>query len=127
MNEINLNSDDDYKDYSERRNKKSAIIFVVAIAVIVGIILSIVIVSSDSGDTQSEGTLTYSNYLKIHDGMTYNEVVDLLGSYGSLDSSSSYGGYTLAYYSWSNAYGTRCIVVGFENGKVCAKSQYGLD
>lgn len=60
--------------------------------------------------------------------MSYSEVCDLLGGNGKLDTSSGYGGYTLAYYSWEYNGLTvyRAIIVGFENGKVCAKSQVGL-
>jgi len=71
--------------------------------------------------------LTYENYSKIKNGMSYSEVVEILDNHeGELDTSAGYGGYTLSYYHWTSTSGSRCIVVGFENGRVCAKSQYGL-
>ncbi|MBR2340866.1 MAG: hypothetical protein IKA72_00450 [Clostridia bacterium] len=105
-------------------NNKKVIGIVICIAVFVVMIFAIII--SSTGDTKTY--LTYDNYMKIQTGMTYNEVVEVLDNHqGDLDTSSSYGGYTLSYYTWTNSSGTRCIVVGFENGKVCAKSQYGLN
>ena len=105
-------------------NNKSIIIFVVIIVVVAAIIY-FALTSGDGGS--SINYLTYANYTKIQNGMSYSEVVSILGNHeGTLDTSAGYGGYTLSYYSWSNSSGTRCIVVGFENGKVCAKSQYGL-
>ena len=107
---------------SRPSNSKTVISVIVTIAVFV--ILFAVIISSVGG---SNTYLTYENYMKIHNGMTYNEVVEVLDNHqGELDTSAGYGGYTLAYYTWSNSSGSRCIVIGFENGKVCAKSQYGL-
>ena len=59
--------------------------------------------------------------------MSYLQVVDILdGHEGVLYSYSEYGGYTLAYYTWTNSTASKCIVVGFMNDSVCAKSQYGL-
>lgn len=71
--------------------------------------------------------LTYNNYQEIENGMTYTQVVNIFENHdGELVSSSGYGGYTLDYYTWSNSSGTKVVSIGFENGKVCAKSQIGL-
>lgn len=95
-----------------------AVVVVVIIAVLVGVLV---------GKTNGNGYLTYENYLKISNGMTYSQVVDILGGHaGTLDTSSSYEGYTMTVYSWSNNSGTKNIVVVFDNGKVSAKSQFGL-
>ena len=121
MDEINVGNQNNQPPQTS--NNKTAIGVVVAI--IIGVILFAVIISSVGG---SNSYLTYENYMKIHNGMTYNEVVDVLdGHQGELDTSAGYGGYTLSYYTWSNSSGTRCIVIGFENGRVCVKSQYGLN
>lgn len=125
MEEIKL--DDDLKKTSNKNNIKGfwigvagfLILFVIIVAVVVG-------VTKVDGSTNSN-YLTYDNYIQIQNGMTYSQVVDILdGHEGILDTSSTVGGYTLSYYTWSNSSGTKCIVVGFENGSVCAKSQYGL-
>lgn len=97
----------------------------VAFVAVFVIVLSITLGSR--GCSSNINYLTYDNYMKIQTGMTYTEVVEILdGHQGQLDTESGYGGYTLKYYTWTNSSGTRCIVVGFENGRVCAKSQYGL-
>lgn len=73
-----------------------------------------------------DSNLTYSSYSKIENIMSYEEVVDILGEEGKLSTSAGSSGYYLEYYEWSNHSGTKIIVIGFENGRVCAKSQTGL-
>lgn len=120
MDEINVGNQNNQPPQTS--NNKTAIGVVVVI--IIGVILFAVIISSAGGYSY----LTYENYMKIHNGMTYNEVLDVLdGHQGKLDTSAGYGDYTLSYYTWTNSSGSRCIVIGFENGRVCAKSQYGLN
>lgn len=125
MEEIKLEDDNDQKIKSN--NKKNIIIGIITFIISSVILFVVFIAVSKSGSSTAHDYLTYSNYVRIQDGMSYSQVVHVLGDHeGRLDTSSSYGGYTLSYYTWSNNSGTRCIVVGFENGKVCAKSQIGL-
>ena len=99
----------------------AAVTFVAVFVIVLSIILG------SQSCSSSSNYLTYDNYMQIQNGMTYSQVVEILdGHQGQLDTESGYGGYTLKYYSWTNNSGTRCIVVGFENNRVCAKSQYGL-
>ncbi len=115
MNEINNCST------LSTKNKTS---FRAIVTIIISAIFLIIITSSTSC---SSSYLTYENYMKIHDGMTYSEVVEVLdGHQGTASTSSGFGGYTISYYIWSNSSETRCISVGFLNGKVVAKSQVGL-
>ena len=121
MEEFNLGNQTNPPTHTNINKKVIAIV----ICILVFVVIFAIIISSTAG---TKTYLTYDNYRKIQTGMTYNEVVKVLDNHqGDLDISSSYGGYTLAYYTWTNNSGTRCIVVGFENGKVCAKSQYGLN
>lgn len=123
MEEINLGNGNQ-NNPPPKQNSNATVIGVIAVVAIV-VILFAVIFSFLGG---SNSYLTYENYMKIHNGMTYNEVVEVLDNHqGELDTSAGYGGYSLSYYSWTNSSGSRCIVIGFENGRVCAKSQYGLD
>jgi len=106
-------------------NKNKWIVAVIAFIIAFVVVISIILGSR--GCSSSVSYLTYENYIKIQNGMSYSEVVEILdGHQGQLDTESGYGGYTLKYYSWTNSSSTRCIVVGFENNRVCAKSQYGL-
>ena len=121
MEEINLG----HQINPQRPNGNYKAIIGIVICITLFIVIFAIIISSMGG---TKTYLTYDNYMKIQTGMTYSEVVKVLENHqGDLDTSSSYGGYTLAYYTWTNSSGSRCIVVGFQNGKVCAKSQYGLN
>lgn len=109
----------------EKHTNNKKIVWIVGIFLLVGVVV-IVLLLCNLGGT---GTyLTYENYCKIQTGMSYNQVVEVLDNHnGTLDSTSSYEDYTFSIYTWSNSSGTRCIVVSFDNGKVSAKSQYGLN
>ena len=120
MNEINIENRNT-PDPSPN-NAKGVGIFIAIISVI--IILAIIVGSTNCAKNEY---LTYENYTQIQNGMTYSQVVEILDNHqGTLDTSAGFGGYTLSYYTWTNDSGSRCIVVGFENGRVCVKSQYGL-
>lgn len=75
--------------------------------------------SSDSGD------LTMENYEKIKNGMSYDEVVELLGSKGSETRSSTIGKIELKSYKWEGDKYKR-VYVNFRDDKVNSKSQSGL-
>ena len=124
MEEFQLDSSN-VNNEKNNNNKKAVIIATCSIIAILCFIVLIVVVfdSSPSGSSY----LNMTNFNKITNGMTYEQVVDVLEDHdGTLDTSSSSGGYTLEYYTWTNADSTKIIVVGFENGRVCAKSQVGL-
>ena len=124
MEEFDLGNQNREKTPSFNKGTIGAIIVIVVIMACVAIIL---IGAFGGSSSSSREYLTYENYMKIQTGMTYQQVVSALNNHqGELNSSSGYGGYTLEYYTWSNKTGTRCIVVGFENGKMCTKTQYGL-
>lgn len=115
----------------KRENDLEKTVIIAVIMIVVTIVVGFIIKGVLNGNFTNFEYLTYSNYSEIHNGMTYSEVVDILnGHQGVLNASAASNDetfeYTLSYYTWKNRSGTKCIVVGFENGKVCAKSQYGL-
>lgn len=78
-------------------------------------------------------TVTKEEFLAIETGMTYEEVVAIIGGDGELSSESSFGEgeYKIEtqLYIW---YGEGDIIRGnmsviFQNGEVTSKSQYGLE
>lgn len=124
MEEVELN---DFNEIQNKNNNKGIWIGIVGFIFLFIIVIVIIVCFSGKDESTSSNYLTYSNYAQIQNGMSYSQVVDILdGHQGVLDSSSSYGGYTLSYYTWSNGSGTKSITVGFENDSVCTKIQFGL-
>lgn len=125
MEEIKLN--DNFNKETNKKNNKGVWIVVAGFLLLFIIVIAVLFCTSGNDCPIISDYLTYSNYNQIQNGMSYSQVVDIFdGHQGVLNTSSGYGGYNLAYYTWSNNSGTKCIVIGFENGNVCAKSQYGL-
>ena len=78
-----------------------------------------------SVDNESTTKITLDKFNQIQTGMTYEQVVAIIGEEGTLSSESAYGDYSSKIYSWSN--GIANATISFSNGKVSAKSQFGLD
>lgn len=71
--------------------------------------------------------ITMDEYNQIQTGMTYDEVVAIVGSPGEVVSTSTVGGYTVTMVSWhGDAYSGANANVTFSNGDVTAKAQVGL-
>lgn len=116
MEEKKLNIEEQKGD-----NKK----WIWVVLIIVGAVILISFLFKDGATVNNY--LTYENYNKISTGMSYNSVVEIFdGNEGVLDSTASSGDYTISYYTWSNSSGSKIVVVGFENGYVMTKSQFGL-
>lgn len=69
--------------------------------------------------------VTKANYDKIHNGMSFNEVVQILGDDYEISSSSGLGGYNSSCYIWEG-FGGANITIIFLNGEVFSKAQAGL-
>lgn len=107
-------------------------------ALLVVFIISVTVVSNDdnSNNTTTEQSstteyITFEEYEKIETGMTYEEVVAIIGCEGKLVTSSDFNdGSSTATYSWSSkdlggvTYGA---TVSFVDNKVEFKQQIGLD
>ena len=107
-----------------KNSAPSPITKVVIVSIIIGVVLGIIIVIVK---LNGEGYLSYENYLKINNGMTYSEVVEVLdGHEGELSVSSSYTGYSATVYTWTNSDSTKIITVYFDNNRVTSKAQVGL-
>ena len=118
MEEIELNVD--MESVQKKSKKSKVIVAVVCCLLTLGVILGL-----SFGLNANKRWLTYENYMKIENGMTYTDVVKIFdGHQGECISSSSYGGETMAVYSWSIGLDSVCII--FNNGRVYSKSQYGL-
>lgn len=69
--------------------------------------------------------ITAEEFARIQTGMTYGQVVDIVGSLGEMVSKSEIGDITTTISMWKNANGSNANVTS-QNGKVVAKAQFGL-
>jgi hypothetical protein len=71
--------------------------------------------------------VTLENYLKIQTGMTYSQVVEILGEPGEELSRSSFGDITTVMYSWKGkgSLGANMNAM-FQNDRLISKAQFGL-
>ncbi len=70
--------------------------------------------------------VTMANYNRLQTGMTYSEVVAILGKEGVELSSNDIGGYRTIMYQWQGK-GISGMSVMFQNGRMIQKSQIGLE
>ena len=77
--------------------------------------------------TQKQEKMTLEKFNKIETGMTYQQVVDIIGEEGTLSTESSYGSQSMKVYYWYASNGISNATVSFMNGNVTAKSQIGLE
>lgn len=80
-----------------------------------------------SGVSDKSEYITMDEYNQIETGMSYDEVVDIIGSKGELSTKSESNGYTIEIYTWyGNGTAGSNANVTFENGKATTKAQVGL-
>ena len=80
-----------------------------------------------SGVTDDEQYITMSEYNEIQNGMTYDEVVEIVGGPGQPSVSSGSPGYQIELYTWyGNGTAGSNANVTFTNGQVTGKAQVGL-
>lgn len=79
------------------------------------------------GIITSSSEITLEMYNSIETGMTYDEVVSVLGENGAFLSNSKILDSISEIYTWSGtSLGSSCNIT-FQDGKVIAKAQYGLE
>jgi hypothetical protein len=69
--------------------------------------------------------VTREKYDQIHEGMTYRQVCDIIGSSGEEVSRSDMAGVTTVMYSWTNSNASNMNAM-FQNNRLISKSQFGL-
>lgn len=77
--------------------------------------------------TQEQEKMTLEKFNKIETGMTYQQVVDIIGEEGTLSTESSYGSQSMKVYYWYSSNGISNATISFMNDTVTAKSQIGLE
>lgn len=96
------------------------------------VILMLVILSASLITGCAPDVVTRANYDEIKTGMSYSEVVDIIGSEGDEAASTSMEGVegvmpsiTTKIYSWQNSDGSNMNVT-FQNDEMISKAQAGL-
>lgn len=76
---------------------------------------------------QKQEKLNLEKFNKIETGMTYQQVVDIIGEEGTVLSESEIANIKTIIYSWNGegSIGANANIT-FQNGKVTAKAQFGL-
>lgn len=78
-------------------------------------------------EPKDESGVTLANFEKIENGMSYEEVVDILGGEGELLSQAGEGEFKTEMYKWDGEGGFGANMnVTFQNGQVQSKAQMGL-
>lgn len=77
---------------------------------------------------KNDEKMTLEEYNKIQNGMSYDEVVSIVGSPGTDTATSGAGGFTIRMVSWegNGMLGSNANVT-FTNGTVSGKAQFGLE
>ena len=82
--------------------------------------------ASSTPAKSSSTDLTLAKYNQVKNGMTYKEVVDIMGSEGVQQSSSGEGKYKVETYKWEGNEPYQFISVIFMDEKVYSKIQAGV-
>lgn len=82
--------------------------------------------NSDDKTSDSKSTsLTMDKYNKVKNGMSYKEVVEIMGSDGTETFNSTIGKYTTVSYKWEGE-NFQFIYATFQNDKLTSKTQANL-
>lgn len=82
-------------------------------------------VSTPEPEVKEKDEVTMEEFKKIKNGMTYEEVVEIIGFEGTEMSSTEIGGIKTIMYSWQNDDGSNMNAM-FQNNKLNTKAQFGL-
>ena len=81
-----------------------------------------------SRELPPEQLATLSEFQQLHDGMTYQQACEIIGSQGTVISESSSGGYHIVMYQWEGQgqLGANMNAM-FQNDQLVQKAQFGLE
>lgn len=83
--------------------------------------------TDDNAPVENEPEITLDEFNQIETGMTYEEVVNIIGSEGTLTSETTVGDITSKMYSWNGKSITSNATFLFQNDSLTSKSQLNLD
>lgn len=111
-----------------KRQKRSVIKTILSCIFLLFVVLVIIAIATGGGDKDEAGIMTMDKFNTIQNGMTYEEVVEIVGGEGELSNTAGDGEYKIELYSWdgNGNVGSNANVT-FTNGKVSGKAQLGLE
>lgn len=95
--------------------------------IIVGIIAIFSSVGGSSDEDGSKCYITLEEFNRIENGMTYEEVKEIVGCDGTVNSDTEVMGTKMTIYSWYGKDGISNANVNIQNNKLINKTQIGLD
>jgi hypothetical protein len=100
-----------------------------SIALLVGVAMvtpSAPVVGGDRQSSTGAAGVSYANYQRLSEGMSYAQVVAILGSSGKELSRSDIAGQTTVMYGWDGSGFGANMNAMFQNDKLITKAQFGL-
>lgn len=109
---------------ADQRNwiRRHPIFSIILFLLVIGILNNI----TKTGEQTDYKLITLSEFNKIETGMSYFEVIDIIGSEGTVLSENEIGGFRTVMYQFKGS-GVGNASVMIQNGKVTQKSQFGLE
>ena len=113
--------------------KKQSNPIVTAIRLFIGIIITFIgigMLVSDIGSTEPKEEkcyITLEEFNKIQNGMTYDQVKEIVGCEGTINSESEVMGSKMTIYSWYGKDGISNANVNIQDNKLINKTQIGLE
>ncbi|SMO38524.1 DUF3862 domain-containing protein [Melghirimyces algeriensis] len=80
---------------------------------------------ADKPSKSEDREITKEKYEQVKNGMSYDEVVKVIGFEGEEQSQSEVGEYKTVIYTWKNPDGSN-MTATFQNGELTSKAQFGL-
>lgn len=80
-----------------------------------------------NGSVKQRAGVTMAQFNQLKEGMTYEDVVTILGSPGEQMSSSEIAGTKTVMYEWNGATLGANMNAMFQNNKMASKAQFGLE
>jgi len=110
-----------------RKNQTNPVFRTIGIIMIIIGIMALVSSLSDLGNAdENECYITLAEFNEIQSGMTYDQVKEIVGCDGTVNSDTEVMGSKMTIYSWYGENGISNANVNIQNGKLINKTQIGL-
>lgn len=111
-----------------KKQKRSVVKTILGCVVLFFAVMIVIVIASGGGDKDEASVMTMEKFNAIQNGMTYEEVVEIVGGEGVMSNTAGDGDYKISIYSWEGNGSTGSNAnVTFTNGKVSGKAQLGLE